>query len=169
MKSSLKKAFTLIELLVVIAIIGILTAIIVNNFNDARARARDVKRKAELQNLKSALRMYYNDYQRYPNTSFGLIIKGCGPNGNENCPYSGCNADFTAGGSDGCQTTYMKRFTPEGSYYFFRYYTCSNNEDFRLKTTLENKSDPDILESQARCPEGCGTTYSDNEYVLCSD
>jgi len=164
----MKKAFTLIELLVVISIIGILAAFITSNLNDARSRARDTKRKAELQSLKEALRLYYNDYQHFPTSgSGGLLIQGCGPNGNENCPYSGCGADFTAGGTDGCQTTYMKHFTPDGSYYFFRYYACSDGEDYRLKTTLENASDPDIQTSQQKCPEACGTTYSNTDYVLC--
>jgi len=61
-----KKGFTLIELIVVIAIIGTLTGLIVNNLNDARARARDAKRKSELVSLKTALRLYYNDNQSYP-------------------------------------------------------------------------------------------------------
>lgn len=60
------KGFTLIELIVVIAIIGTLTGLIVNNLNDARARARDAKRKQELGSLKIALRLYYNDNQGYP-------------------------------------------------------------------------------------------------------
>ncbi|PJC66747.1 hypothetical protein CO018_00305 [Candidatus Beckwithbacteria bacterium CG_4_9_14_0_2_um_filter_47_11] len=61
-----KKGFTLIELIVVIAIIGTLTGLIVNNLNDARARARDAKRKQDLGSFKTALRLYYNDNQTYP-------------------------------------------------------------------------------------------------------
>lgn len=62
----MKKGFTLIELIVVIAIIGTLAGLIVNNLNDARLRARDAKRKQELNSLKTALRLYYNDNQTYP-------------------------------------------------------------------------------------------------------
>lgn len=65
----LKRAFTLIELLVVIAIIGILTAIIVPNFMGARERADDSKRVQDMEVIKTALRMYYNDNQNYPAVS----------------------------------------------------------------------------------------------------
>lgn len=61
-----RRGFTLIELIVVISIIGVLSTLIINNLNDARARARDTKRKQELSSLKTALRLYYNDYQTYP-------------------------------------------------------------------------------------------------------
>ena len=56
----------MIELIVVISIIGVLSTLIINNLNDARLRARDSKRKQELSGLKTALRLYYNDYQTYP-------------------------------------------------------------------------------------------------------
>lgn len=52
-----KKGFTLIELLVVIAIIGILATFIVASFSSAQQRARDSRRKADLDALKKALEL----------------------------------------------------------------------------------------------------------------
>lgn len=63
-----KNGFTLIELLVVISIIGVLTGLVTYNFQQARVRARDVQRKAELGAIRDSLEMYKNDKmpQEYP-------------------------------------------------------------------------------------------------------
>jgi len=60
------KGFTLIELLVVIAIIGILASIVLASLNSARAKSRDARRLADLDSIKKALTLYYNDNQAYP-------------------------------------------------------------------------------------------------------
>src|SRR3989304_4722403 len=78
--NKMKKGFSLIELLVVITIIAALVAVALPNFLGARQRARDAKKKAELRELKSALRLYYNDFNSYPGGT-GYYIKGCGATG----------------------------------------------------------------------------------------
>lgn len=60
------KGFSLIELLVVISIIGVLTTVLVMNFVGTRERARDSQKIQNLNSIKNALRMYYNDNQTYP-------------------------------------------------------------------------------------------------------
>lgn len=61
-----KKGFTLIELLVVIAIIGLLSTLSILALNQARARARDAKRIADVKQIQTALEMYYNAEGDYP-------------------------------------------------------------------------------------------------------
>ncbi len=60
------KGFTLIELLVVIAIIGLLASIVLVSLNSARAKARDVRRVADLKQVQTALEMYYDTNGSYP-------------------------------------------------------------------------------------------------------
>jgi prepilin-type N-terminal cleavage/methylation domain-containing protein len=65
MKKS-KQGFTLIELLVVVAIIGLLATLSIVALNNARARARDARRVADVKQIQTALELYYNDYGAYP-------------------------------------------------------------------------------------------------------
>lgn len=69
-----KKGFTLIELLVVIAIIGILSAIGLAAVTNARARARDTKRVAD---LRSYILAYQTATDNAANTT-GDFDVGCG-------------------------------------------------------------------------------------------
>ena len=123
------KAFTLIELLVVISIIGILATLIINNLSDARARARDSRRKSDLNQLKTGLRLYYNDNQSFPLAA--------------DLPASG---EFAVG-----DTIYMQQLPEEFTY------TSTGGDTYSLKTTLENASDPDLIKTQTAClpaPDG---------------
>lgn len=61
-----KSAFTLIELLVVIAIIGLLSTISIVALNQARSKARDSRRIADMHQLQTAVEMYYDAYGDYP-------------------------------------------------------------------------------------------------------
>lgn len=172
-----RSGFTLIELLVTITIIGILAALVTANLSDARARARDARIKQSLVQLKTALRLYYNDYQKYPDqATFGLCgtgrmnsIKGCGAAGNDCCPQTDC-PDFAAGGT-GCDTVYMNKFPTGLGNNTVAYYPVDSNENFCLTATLENPSDPEILSSQANCASACDGFFTAGtaKYLVCAD
>ncbi|MEA2056587.1 MAG: prepilin-type N-terminal cleavage/methylation domain-containing protein [Patescibacteria group bacterium] len=158
MKTNLTRresGFTLIELLVVIFIIGILSSVILVNIAGVRNRAKDTRRKGELNSLKKALRLYYNDNQAYPAEGDGHTINDTYVTGNKFW-------DSTS------ETVYMKAL-PET----YRYDVDSSDYDsFRLRVDLENISDEVIEESQDRCP--ATITFNDLEYyattyVVCED
>lgn len=65
-KNNYEKGFTLVELLVVIAIIVILATIVIVSLNSARMKARDARRVADLDTIRTALEMYMDDYGSYP-------------------------------------------------------------------------------------------------------
>lgn len=157
--SHFKKGFTLVELLVVISVIGVLSALLVANFVGVRERAGDASKKANLRQLKTALRLYYNDYQRYPAQS-GVTFAGCGAAGTSNCSPGG---EFSAGAGG---TVYMKQLPTD--YFYYDHATDVNR--FLLRIVLDNPSDGDIQTSQSKCSPGdFGVTPGTSDYFVCED
>ena len=70
-RKNLSFGFTLIELLVVIAIIGVLASVVLASVNTARAKSRDARRKADLNQLRLALELYYDANGAYPPSAAG--------------------------------------------------------------------------------------------------
>lgn len=150
-----QNGFSLVELLVVISIIGTLAGLLITNLVGVRGRAADSKIKNNMRSLKTALRLYYNDYQQYPNASSGDML-GCGTDGDTACTEGGV---FSAGTGP---TVYMQEL-PES----FTYTVSGDNESFVIATTLSNASDADIETSAT----SCGQTYtaSSSAYFVCND
>ncbi|MEO8581623.1 MAG: type II secretion system protein [Patescibacteria group bacterium] len=152
--------FTLIELLVVIVVIGILATLVVANFSSSRSRARDIKRKNDLNSMKTALRLYYNDFQTYPAANGGRIA-GCGANGTSACAWGSI---FSAG-----TTTYMSELVADplnNSPYLYTYAQRNTGDGFTITAVLENASDTDSTASQNHCAI---TPVVANNYVVCED
>lgn len=77
-----QRAFTLIELLAAITIMGIITAIALVSLKDARASARDVQRKGDLEDIRSALEIYRADCGSYASSlSWGSALVGSNASG----------------------------------------------------------------------------------------
>jgi len=63
-----KNGFTFIEILVSVTIIAVLIAIGVASYASVNRRARDAKRKSDLEQIRSALEQYRADFGSYPDT-----------------------------------------------------------------------------------------------------
>jgi len=61
-------SFTLIELLVVMAVISLLAGISLFALRGARSSSEDARRKADLQQIASALELFKSDCRYYPNS-----------------------------------------------------------------------------------------------------
>ncbi len=85
------EGFTLIELLIVIAIIGLLITISLFGLQGARESARDSKRKADLEIIRSGLELYRSDCNIYPAAlpSVGSTLSGGGTPANCSGSYIG--------------------------------------------------------------------------------
>jgi type II secretion system protein G len=128
-----KIGFTLVEILVAIAIIGILATVLLANFQGIRARARDAQRKRDLNEVRTALRLYYNDNQAYPNNNAsGQINEGCSTNP---CSWG-----------SGVLEDYMEQLPNDplsGQEYF--YVRNNAGDSFDLYACLENTAGENIV------------------------
>jgi len=168
--------FTLIELLIVIAIIGILATLLITNLQGVRERARDARRKSDLNSIQQSLRLYYNDAGSFPLASSYSIV-GCG----SLAVPTTCNWGerfYTTSGST--TNTYMSVLpldpsTTETSEATYQYYTPDGGYTYIVVAKLENLSDPGIAESQARCPVTYAAYISvtsddtSQDYVVCEE
>ncbi|PIQ92000.1 MAG: hypothetical protein COV70_01540 [Parcubacteria group bacterium CG11_big_fil_rev_8_21_14_0_20_39_22] len=76
--------FTLIELLVVIAIIGMLSSVVLASLNSARAKARDARRMADINQIFTALQLNYDKHGAYTqpeNCGSDTSTSACGGSG----------------------------------------------------------------------------------------
>lgn len=158
-----QKGFTLIELLIVIAIIGVLVTIVIIAINPAKAvnDARDSRRRSDLQQIKAAMQLYYNDCKFYPTVL---------PSGTwGNLSSSSCDDN----------TTYMRNVPTDPSGSAYRYASdngsgssCDNSTTFCARYTVvadiktENSSD---TQSETACsaPVPSGTLSTSSR--VCND
>lgn len=68
------RGFTLVELLVVIAIISVLATLLLLQLGVARAKSRDAKRIADVNQIRSALELFYDDNGSYLATNVMTVL-----------------------------------------------------------------------------------------------
>lgn len=142
-----KAGFTLIELLVVMSIIGILAGLSLFALSGARESARDGRRKADLEAIRSGLELYRADCNYYLNPG--------------DLPSPPNNLQGIAPCSPVNSNVYIAEIPGDplaGRIYNYQALTCSSGTDcqtYRLWAALE---DPPTLPATCPVPEpSCGS------------
>lgn len=132
--------FTLMELLIVVSIIAILVlmALLTLNYKAQIQKARDIKRKNDLQLIKTKLEDYYNDSESYPAPP-GCSETSC-------CKEIDCQSSFLS--------PYLQKFPcdPQNKKYTY----CAEktkSQWYKIYTNLEYLKDK-VVETSG-CKEGC--------------
>ncbi len=135
-KMKRNKGFTLIELMVVIVIICILAGLTLSGSFGARKVARDGRRKADLEQIRSALEMYRSDCKEYPaSITFGGSLQGTI--------------------ALGCNNTYMSMI-PNDPLSDYKYYYAGSANSYTLCSYLETSS---VLQGGCGNCAGAGQCY----------
>ena len=143
-----QKGFTLIELLVVISIIGLLSSIVLTSVNSARAKARDARRIADLNQIQTALEFFYDSQGRYPQSPGAPTWDGHWQYFS-NCLESGNDCGFTVSGyaSAMLKVPQDPRDDPatlsdaDPTYYYAYPNACGTGQVYRLAVYLETNID----------------------------
>ncbi len=123
-----KEGFTLIELLVVVSIIGLLATMATVSLSDARVKARDAKRLADIRQLQTALELYASNSSGYTYPSGTNIILG-------SPDYSCLNANGFQ--PLGCSDVYMGYVQPDPGSGNYIYSQLNGGSSYSITFTLE--------------------------------
>ena len=123
--------FTLVELLVVMAILGIMVGVVTGNLNPIALmnKGRDVRRKKEIREIKTALESYMNDKGCFPT---GIVLTDL--NNGVNCKSGIFSAWLPTWPCD-----------PNGEVYPVVTEDADCPQWFKVYTWLENQKDRDVL------------------------
>jgi len=134
--------FTLIELLVTLAIIGILISISTFAITQAQQSARNNRRKADLETIRSGLEMYRSDCGQYPPAPIGNTLIGSG-----------------ATPSCAATNTYIKVVPqdPQAASGKFYRYAWLTNTTYELCANQEGFSDAEVVTCGGS--NNCGTDF----------
>jgi len=153
MEQNKLKGFTLIELLVVISIIGILSSFAVVSLNNARNKARDALRKADMTQIRTAINLYYDENNRYPicgswddnAADFGASVQA-----GSNCYSTTLATALTAGAKPYLGQLPKDPKNPANDFsfdstYLYRYVSKADGLEYALAYRLEENTDLQLI------------------------
>lgn len=167
--SKTEKGFTLIELLVVVGIVGILSSVVISSLSEARAKARDSRRKSDLNQIRIALSMYFNEKGNYIESGSGCGASGLGY-GWFNAEGSGypksimqCLIDAGVANQEIIDPTGRKTSSATSGFAYMKY-TCGTPPKTYVYAKLETIPQS-INATDGTCCSTCDSNYGMNYYV----
>lgn len=139
-----RAGFTLIELLVVVSIIGLLSTIVTLSVQDARIKARDAKRLADIHQIQIALEFFALDNGgRYAAGSNLVLGRGA----------ASC-FNITGFQPPGCSRPYMARVPADPYQHNYIYSQLDNGNSYQISFVLESSVSNLSAGNHLATPEG---------------
>ncbi len=168
-KAKHKQGFTLLELLVVMVILGVLVTIGLRSFTTSQMRARDSRRKSDLEQLANALELYRTDKGHYPvSDGEGQIVASSAAETTDEITYE-WGEPFSD--PDNEETIYMGNLPqdPSGLQYFYqpKMLVEDNTEAkaYRIYAFLENPQSPDRVAAEDLPDDGVFCRAEDTNFT----
>ncbi len=158
--------FTIIELLVVVALIGLIASVVIVTIDQARAKARDTKRKADLAQIQVALELYRNEHGTFQVLGSGNLGGGMGRLSFENgAQYS--TAVTRVLYNEGFLATPIipDPLETDSSIVGYMIFVCNNGQAYALSATLENPTSDEQAEAAASCFSSISVDTFGKNYV----
>jgi prepilin-type N-terminal cleavage/methylation domain-containing protein len=157
MFKSKQSGFTLIEMIVVVAIIATIMSIVVALVGDARAKARDTKRRTDLSQIQVALELYRNEHGTFQVSGAGYLGGGQGWLSYENGSTYGTAVTRVLHNEGYLPQPIIEDPLQSPGYMI---YVCNGGQSYALSATLEFPTDRDIDDIQTSCNgTGAGSSY----------
>ncbi len=165
--SYFRQGFTLLEILVVMVIIGVLVTIGLRSFTISQMRARDGKRKRDIEQIANALEMYRTDKGHYPVSDNGKIKVYYGENSEEHI-FEWGDPFYDLETQESQENIYIGNLPtdPSGMRYFYKAHMLNNDgteaQAYRIYAFLENEQDSgrvsaeDLPDGEVDCSSGQG-------------
>lgn len=142
-----KKGFTFVEIMIVVGLITILLAIGIGSYSAIQRGARDDRRKADLEEIRSALEMYRSNNNAYPTPL---------PSPSPGLPFGLALLDGT--------NTYLQTIPQDPRNPARIYYYAQSGSDYTLATQLEGVSSCTTPPGGNSCGTGLTCNYCLGSY-----
>lgn len=156
--------YSLIEVMVVVSIMSLLGSLFLVAVDNARIKARDAKRKADLLQVSKALELYYASNSTYQVAGTGSNNNGDGwlSVGTGSLPYvKSVTQGLKEAGIISSSKIEDPRVSPS-----YMIYLCSNGQKYSLYGTLERPTAQDIANADTGCNgSGMFAIYGKNYMV----
>ncbi len=152
LQATRKKGFTLIELLIVIGIMGTLVTVLLPNFIGGRQRAKDTRRKLDVEQISSALEQYRSVAGVYPSS----ITHNCDA-AKETLTYDSGSAGIV---------TFLSTVPQDPGCSTYKYYSTMTSTDYSVCAYLETATtgSAGITLPSDSCGTGINCNYCKGPY-----